>query len=199
MTDTSPRDLIQQLAGLARRKHYTCEDSWYNCPKSEDGSANDYAGTECDCGADEHNAKVDAICAYLAQPEPEVPTDEEILALSQEHGVSYTTLNGGVIYGRREGYDMRDDVLSLARAVLARWGRPSIEPVPVSERLPTEADCDAERMCWWWHPDHKEDEFTDGWMLLKPEWAGGHHDTDDSPSYTHWLPHWAMPIPTQHS
>ena len=70
MTDTT-RDLIQQLSGLAKRKHYTCEDSWYNCPRSEDASANDNAGTECDCGADEHNAKVDAICAALAQPEPE--------------------------------------------------------------------------------------------------------------------------------
>jgi hypothetical protein len=64
------------------------------------------------------------------QPEPQGPTDEEILALSQEHGVSYTRLNGGVIYGRPEGYDMRDDVLSFARAVLARWGRPAIEPKP---------------------------------------------------------------------
>lgn len=65
----------------------------------------------------------------LAQPEPEGPTDEEILALSQEHGVSYTMCDGGVIHGRREGHDMRDDVLSFARAVLARWGRPAIEPV----------------------------------------------------------------------
>ena len=76
-----------------------------------------------------HNL-VDAARTYLAQPEPKGPTDEEILALSQEHGVSYTTLDGGVIYGMREGYDMRDDVLSFARAVLARWSRPAIEPVP---------------------------------------------------------------------
>jgi len=69
----------------------------------------------------------------LAQPEPQGPTNEEILALSQEHGVSYTMRDGGVIYGRREGYDMRDDVLSFAQAVLARWGRPAIEPVPQQE------------------------------------------------------------------
>lgn len=58
-----------------------------------------------------------------AQSEPKGPTVEEILALSQEHGVSYTTLNGGVIHGRREGWDMRDDVLSFAYALLARWGK----------------------------------------------------------------------------
>ncbi len=61
--------------------------------------------------------------ARRPKPEPQRPTDEEILALSQEHGVSYTMLNGGVIYGGREGYDMRDDVLSFARDVLARWGK----------------------------------------------------------------------------
>ena len=82
---TTTRDLIQQLAGLAKREHYTCEeDSWYNCPRSEGGSANDNAGEECDCGADEHNAKVDAICALLSQPEPEGLTEVEILNLGND-------------------------------------------------------------------------------------------------------------------
>ena len=129
---TTTRDLIQQLAGLAKREHYTCEeDSWYNCPRSEGGSANDNAGEECDCGADEHNAKVDAICALLSQPEPEGLTDEEILDLSGEHGVSYTTLGGVVIHPYQEVVDIKDDVLSFARALIAadraRWGRPAAE------------------------------------------------------------------------
>ena len=79
-------------------------------------------GTRHISTADAVIAKADAA---LAQPEPQGPTDEEILALSQEHGVSYTRLNGGVIYPRPEGYDIRDDVLSFARAVLARWGQPT--------------------------------------------------------------------------
>jgi hypothetical protein len=88
-------------------------------------------GWQCYASPDGPNADVLARArAALAQPEPQGPTDEEILALSQEHGVSYTMPDGGVIYGRREGYDMRDDVLSFARAVLARWGRPAIEPEP---------------------------------------------------------------------
>ena len=128
MTDTT-RDLIQRLAGLARRKHYTCEDSWYSCPQSECGSANDNAGAECDCGADEHNAKVDAICAALSLPEPEGLTDEEILNMSEEHCVSYTRPGGDVIYPYKDGTDMKDDVLSFARALIAadrvRWGRPT--------------------------------------------------------------------------
>ena len=52
-----------ELASLARRKHYYCEDSWYSCPKAEGGCANDAEGGECNCGADKHNAKVDALLA----------------------------------------------------------------------------------------------------------------------------------------
>ena len=113
---TTERDLIQQLAGLARRKHYTCEDSWYSCPQSECGSANDNAGAECDCGADEHNAKVDAICAALSLPEPEWPTDEELHDLWLE------------LYGFHPDGPTSGDVAVIARAVLARWGRPAVEP-----------------------------------------------------------------------
>jgi hypothetical protein len=63
-------------------------------------------------------------CKYYrttAQPEPQGPTDEELW----------------------EAYDQMDGapedwawVRDYASAVLARWGRPAIEPVPVSERLP---------------------------------------------------------------
>jgi hypothetical protein len=92
--------------------------------------------------------------------------------------------DGGVIYGRREGYDMRDDVLSFARAVLARWSRPAIEPVPVSKRLPGPEDCDAEGRCW---------VFDD--MLGLPSWTlikmlGKNLEPDMT-----WLPHWALPVP----
>jgi len=68
----------------------------------------------------------------LSQPEPEGLTDEEILSLSQEHQVSFTMCDGGVIYPLQAGADMKDDVLSFARALIAadraRWGRPAVEP-----------------------------------------------------------------------
>ena len=82
-----------------------------------------------------------------------------------------------------------------ARAALARWGTPANEPVPVSERLPGPEECNAEGGCWWWHPGHKEDDFIDGWILLNPKWAGSRRDSDDSLIYTHWLPHWVLPVP----
>jgi hypothetical protein len=70
-----------------------------------------------------HRLMVAFLKQNTAQPEPEVPTDEEILALSHEHEVSYTMCDGHVIYPKQEGCDMRDDVLSFARAVLDRWGK----------------------------------------------------------------------------
>ena len=56
---------LERLAALAKWSHYYCEDSWYSCPKAADGCANDSRGPECDCGADEHNAEVDALVALL--------------------------------------------------------------------------------------------------------------------------------------
>ena len=59
--------LVEQLAALARRQHTECPDSWYTCPAHPDGSANDSkpAGV-CDCGADTHNAAVEALQARIA-------------------------------------------------------------------------------------------------------------------------------------
>ena len=59
--------LVLRLAELARRKHYYCEDSWYSCPKHPDGCANDGLGPDCNCGADQINAEVDAILSELPQ------------------------------------------------------------------------------------------------------------------------------------
>ena len=55
-------DLISELAELAHRSHFWVDDdNWYSCPKAPDGCANDSAGTDCNCGADEHNAKVEEV------------------------------------------------------------------------------------------------------------------------------------------
>lgn len=44
------RDLV--VAVKKHAQHRECEDSWYSCPKSENGCA-DERETECNCGADE--------------------------------------------------------------------------------------------------------------------------------------------------
>jgi hypothetical protein len=56
-------DIIAELLSL-KVKHYYCEDSWYSCPLAEDGSSRPNDGI-CDCGAEEHNAKVDSIIHCL--------------------------------------------------------------------------------------------------------------------------------------
>ncbi len=43
--------------------HYHCDDSWYSCPKAEEGCANADVGTECTCGGDERIAARAAILA----------------------------------------------------------------------------------------------------------------------------------------
>jgi hypothetical protein len=64
---TDYKALCAELAALAKRNHYYCEDSWHSCPKAEDGCADDSQADQCNCGADAHNAKVDALLNALAQ------------------------------------------------------------------------------------------------------------------------------------
>ena len=58
-----------------RQTHNYCEDTWYSCPKHEEGCANESEGDECNCGADEANAEIDkaitAIKEVLAQSDQE--------------------------------------------------------------------------------------------------------------------------------
>ena len=74
---------------------------------------------------------------------------------------------------------------ALAEAILshpgARWGRPTPQPIPVSE-LPGPKDCDAEGRCWW----YGEGEDMVGWT---------YQDSQGLSYYraTHWLPYWALP------
>ena len=53
------RERFQPL--IVKRQHYYCEDTWYSCPKHEEGCANDAEGKDCNCGADKWNALIEAI------------------------------------------------------------------------------------------------------------------------------------------
>ena len=80
-----------------------------------------------------------------------------------------------------------EEVINRARAVFARWGRLAIEPVPVSERLPGAEDCDAEGRCWCFNPVTSAGGIF--WWSFEP--------LDYVEDATHWLPHWALPVPQQ--
>jgi hypothetical protein len=108
----------------------------------------------------------------ITQPEPQGPTDEDLLALAQE----------------------LDDLpvqapFAFARAVLERWSRPAIEPVPVSER-PWEREgwCDAKGRCWLYGKVEGD------WRLINPLNCGVPRLEY---CFSNSLPHWALPLPQQ--
>jgi hypothetical protein len=60
---------------------------------------------------------IDRARAALAQPEPQGPTDAELITM----------------WATTRYIDQPEGGLAYGRAVLARWGRPAIEPVPQLE------------------------------------------------------------------
>jgi hypothetical protein len=128
-------------------------------------------------------AVVERVKAALAQPEPQGPSDE--VSALQDACDAYD-------YAYRESAGMAHTGFGPARgtvhhqaglrAVLARWGRPAIEPVPVAEWLPGPEDCDAEGRCWWWDDDD------DMWRL--------HEHRPRLLCWTHWLPWYALLVPS---
>ena len=51
----------QLAAIIAILGHYECEDCWYSCPKSTEGSCNDDAGDECNCGVEKIAERILAV------------------------------------------------------------------------------------------------------------------------------------------
>ncbi len=110
-----------------------------------------------------------------SQPEPQGPTDED------------RPMPAAI----RDMPEQQQRWYALGwHAALARWGRPAIEPVPVSEHLPGPEDCDAEGRCWWLKPRGYR-----GHNISESYWILGDADRRILPSKTHWLPHWALPVP----
>jgi len=125
----------------------------------------------------------------LAQPEPEGPTDEELIQLAIDTRLyRFQATAGDPIQ-----YEMTEQqVHAFARVVLARWGRSTIEPVPVAERLPGPEDCDAEGRCWIGMWNEIDGEQIPDWELSTP----AHYTWKGITAISCWLPHHALPIPT---
>ena len=70
--------------------------------------------------------------AYLSQPEPEGPTDEELLQIAAATIDPYESC--GIAIGEYEAETecavevYGSELIAYARAVLARWGRATVEP-----------------------------------------------------------------------
>ena len=119
--------------------------------------------------------------AALAAPE-QGPTDEELYQFWFDHDLWDDDIGPG-------------DVAAIARAALARWGRPAVEPVPVSERLPKDSDCG------WWPNEKKPECYQWCWLWDGSKWERcqvEHMLGCKLPDvFTHWLPHWALPVPQE--
>jgi hypothetical protein len=79
-----------------------------------------------------------------------------------------------------------DRVAEIADAAIEAM-RPAVAPVAVADRQPTmeAGDLDNQGRCWW--GDAGGEQFVPSWRLCeRPE---------DS-HFTHWRPHWAIPLPT---
>ena len=126
---------------------------------------------------------MDRTRALLAQPEPEGPTDEELASFLAER--YRTRMENKSPFGCPDfdGAEAKAAQIADARAVLARYGRSTPQPVAVSER-PWERDgwCDAEGRCYGWDGDY-------WWMVSNsgiPKLKYG---------FSHWLPANALPTP----
>lgn len=119
--------------------------------------------------------------AALAQPEPVAPTDEALANFSGWFCRNYP--GPDTIIHKPEWHAPK--VFRAAADAIARYARPTIQPVPVSER-PWERKgwYDAEGQCWMGHPGGAG--FIPSWRLCRPE---------DAPSMTCSLPHNALPTP----
>lgn len=60
------RNLVAVLKSYAIKPHYSCEDTYYQCPHydGDDWNPPDYT-QECTCGANKHNAKVEELYAEI--------------------------------------------------------------------------------------------------------------------------------------
>ena len=130
--------------------------------------------------------------ALLAQPVAEGPTDEEVMELMPQQ------MRDDLARAARAmiGFDspkvvgacriiLNRHAVDHARAVLAKWGTPTPQPVPVSERLPGPDDVNEDGNCWMWD---RESCFWD-WTYIRTRTRAEMY------TYTHWLPANALPTP----
>ena len=131
----------------------------------------------------------DVMCrvrAALAQPEPAGPTDEE--------------LNDTYWKAWYEHFDRTNSVLHAAglRAVLARWGRPALAPIPVSERLPEAGEMNDDNEVWIEEPAFDYPLSDTGDCDIEPgKWVLRRIIPLDMRNNRRWLPAHALPLPGQ--
>ena len=128
-------------------------------------------------------------------PEAEGPTDEELADLMPTRFLVNQAASARAIanIGTDEQVAqvraiLDGEAIAYARAVLARLGRPTPQPVAVSERLPGPEDCNEQGRCWL--GGRQMGSGTTTWLLGYPAWAERFPDV-----HRFWLPANALPLP----
>ena len=127
--------------------------------------------------------------ALLAQPEPEGPKPMVDYSRVPEMATEAQIRSAAQYLAKKRNCD--GDLIPAIEYAIARWGRPTPQPVAVSER-PWERDgwCDEQGRCWAWHPfDPENDETGDYWSRIPWHWI------DDIGIWSHCLPASALPTP----
>ena len=135
----------------------------------------------------------------MTEPAPKGPTDEEIMELMpQQMRDDLAAASRALVGFDRTNIKAASAIriilnchaVSHVRAALAKWGTPTPQPVPISERLPVPGDCDEQGWVWAWRVyDAQDDDSGDYWMQIPYGWL---------PHYlrwSHWLPATALPTP----
>jgi hypothetical protein len=130
-------------------------------------------------------AVIDCARTALAQPEPAGPSDEELKATYWDAFVEAAPC------GADESW------LAGLRAV-ARWGRPAIAPIPVSERLPEAGEMNDDNEVWIEEPAFDYPLSDTGDCDIEPgKWVLRRIIPLDMRNNRRWLPAHALPLPGQ--
>lgn len=143
-----------------------------------------------ECGGPCEQGPEHCDCGELWVTETGGPADEELI-------LTYAFAVAAAVDAMCEPLkpeDYKFAQLAGLRAVLARWGNhpgspdsSTLQPVPVSERLPRLEDCDAEGRCWLCGKVEGD------WRLINPSKSGV---PQLKYCFSHWLPAHALPQPS---
>jgi hypothetical protein len=124
-------------------------------------------------------------------------SDEEVLGLADDCGLEKQeiTIWDGESRTVDHGWECTDaQLVTFATAVLTRYAHPTIEPVPVAERLPGPEDCNDEGEVWVEEGGIKE-QFFDEYEWIPHAWVLREYSTSDELRRARWYPHNALPAP----
>ena len=134
----------------------------------------------------------------LAQPEPEGLTDEELLrcyGLAKRDHCYEGPIDDWP--NRAERAATVHGLRAVIAADRARWGRPAVEPVPVSEGMPGPEDVSDDGEVWVEEPSYDYALGDTGDYDSEPgRWVLRPFSSLDKCKNRRWLAHHALPVPT---